>query len=99
MCVDVSRQNEFAFAIDHAGAFRRANGFGMARRCDSVAVDYDRRVLDNLRFFRIDQCAVHERDLFRTRRQDEDRQCDSGCGFNFHQQEIPRLSLGMTKMN
>jgi hypothetical protein len=49
--VDVRRQNEFAFAIDYLHIFSaswRTVCFRITGCCDSVTVNYNRGVLNNL---------------------------------------------------
>jgi hypothetical protein len=54
MRVDVAGQDEFALAVNYARVFWRTDCFDVADRINSVAIDYDPRVPNNLGFPRID---------------------------------------------
>src|SRR6266566_1620154 len=87
--VDVTGQNEFAFAI-HDARMRRQNL--RTNRGDTITVDYEGAVhirLDNLNLSAgADQRAAGERDFFAMRSEHEDRPCKSECDFQFHWKEI-----------
>ena len=82
MRVDVSRQDEFAGAIDGASAKLHHHIGGDIR--DAPVVDENRRVTGNFSISGIYDGSANERDFFGVSSEREDRQRKSECDSKFH---------------
>ena len=75
MRVDVARQNEFAFAVDdRSPSFGPHEALRFTNFRDTISVDQNYRVVDDLIAIRIDERSAGERDFLRAHGAREDQQ-------------------------
>src|SRR5205809_7735042 len=101
MRVDVSRQDEFAGAIDGASAKLHHHIGGDIR--DAPVVDENRRVTGNFSISGLYHGSANEREFLGLSSEREDRQCKSEGDSQFHADSAtwhntnePVISLGLT---
>ena len=90
--VDVTGQNEFAFAIDDARTLRATESFRRSDDIrDAISIDQDRCVREKLVVLRIDDCPVDKRNFFGLRTEDCQGKDETRIRFSYIEEIVAAL--------